>query len=460
MIATAESVPYLVIIMRRGASELLLSCASPLLPRLAAVSGSRLAEQLVGAVRERFGLQTYCLRTKALSKTEDGRSSPSFAIMEVIDDGNTPDGMIWTPADLAASMTDTSFSDGTAIRSAVEDLNHDKDGGKPFSRPGWLPALFAWVENEIRPLGLRLTGRFEQLNSSPTFSLLRIETTGRPVWFKATGEPNAHERPLSIALARLLPAHVPRIIAVHPLWNGWLAEHVTGVSLDQTNDIRAWERTAQQLAELQISSIEKAAEMLAAGLKDLRIAAASREIDSFLARMGELMALQVKPNPAPLGPSELATLGDTLKTSCQIVESFGLPATIGHLDFNPGNILLSEERCVFLDWAEGALTHPLVTFEYLREHLARSGVDTTVSEQRLITAYLRPWSSFYAPEQLKEPLRFSPLLAVFIYAVASGRWRERDLDGSSSLAGCLRSLTRRMHREATRVHERRVTCPA
>ena len=230
-------------------------------------------------------------------------------------------------------------------------------------------------------------------------------------------------------------------------------------SLDQIIDLPVWEHAAGELAELQIASVTKTADLLeTAQLKDLRLPKLAERIDPFLARMSELMAAQEKPNPAPLVDSELRTLADGLKESCALLESFRLPNTLGHIDFNPGNILVSEDRCVFLDWAEACVTNPLVTFEYLREHMTRSRIEKPVASECLIAAYLRPWASFYSPEELRRALALSPLVAVFAYAVANDSWRSPDLVRDARRAGYFRSLTRRMYREAIGAAERSEPC--
>lgn len=109
--------------------------------------------------------------------------------------------------------------------------------------------------------------------------------------------------------------------------------------------------------------------------------------------MSELMAAQEKRSPAPLIQSELSTLAKGLKESCALLDSPRLPNTLGQLDFNPGNIVVSEGRYVFLDWAEACVSNPLPKFEYLREHMARSQIEKLAGSERLASAYLPPWSS-------------------------------------------------------------------
>jgi hypothetical protein len=296
------------------------------------------------------------------------------------------------------------------------------------------------------------------LNASPTFSLIRLETDDGALWFKATGEPNSHELSVSVLLARLFPGHVPRILGVHPSWNGWLSAEASGTALDEISDVSAWERAAEGLAELQIASIGKSAELLEAGCKDLRISKLEELIDPFLARMAEFMTAQEKPSPAPLSTSELVSLGEGLKEACSLLQSSGLPDTLGHIDCNPGNIFVSPDRCVFLDWAEGCVSNPLITFEYLREHIGRSAIEEPSAVERLTAAYVRPWTSFYSPDDLRRALAASPLIAVFVYAIASDSWRSAESLRHPQLAGYLRSLTRRMYRETLHAAEKSELC--
>lgn len=170
------------------------------------------------------------------------------------------------------------------------------------------------------------------------------------------------------------------------------------------------------------------------------------------------MAAQQKPSPAPLAKSELASLQEGLREACELLESFQLPDTLGHIDLNPGNILVSAESCVFLDWAGGCVTNPFLSLEYLRQHWERSLPAGQAVRARITAAYLRPWQALFAPDELRRALAVAPLVAVFAYAVASDQWRSRETLPDGAAAGHLRSLTRRMFREAIRVAERSAPC--
>jgi hypothetical protein len=459
----SDQTTYRLIITRRNASEILLSTdlSGRSLPRVEVPSGVRLAEQLVTSVRKDYGLETYCLLCKSLPPSHESPSGERYAVLEALAQNNeAPPATSWISSATAASEAPLAHADQAAISSSLEDLNRSvrEPVGGPFARPGWIQELFGWVQDQIKPLGLRLGGGFRQLNASPTFSLVRLETTGAAVWFKATGYPNSHELPVSLFLSRLFPSYVPAILGVHALWNGWLSPEVPGAALNEITDCSAWERVAGDLAGLQIASVGKSAELLEAKCRDLRLPRLVELIDPFLARMDELMAAQEKQSPAPLTGRELALLGDQLRDGCSLLQSLGLPDTLSHLDFNPGNIIVSPDRCVFLDWAEAYVGHPFLTFEYLLEHFRRSHPGKTSQESAARLAYAARWNSLYPFGVISEAMAVTPLITILAYAVCVRGFPDSRPDDDPRLGGFLRALTRRMRLEANAYRERREQC--
>ena len=452
---------YRLIVTRRNASEILLSQDGSrwTLPRVVIRPRQRIAEQLVSEVTGKWGLETYCLFIPSVPTSGRHGGETKCALMESVrQNDKAPAGTCWVPPSATADCSDA--GDGAAIREALEELDSYARGEKPrpFAKTGWLRELFRWTEEQVTPLGLQVTGGFRQLNASPTFSLVRLETSDGALWFKATGEPNSHELSVSLLLARLFPSRVPRILGVHRPWNGWLLAEAPGTALDEISDCSTWERVAGELAELQIASIGKSRELLEGKCKDFRVAEIVKFIDPFLSRMAEFMVAQEKASPAPLSNSELTSLAEGLKESCALLQSFGFPDTLGHIDLNPGNIQVSRDHCVFLDWAEGCVTNPLITLEYLRRHMERSGVKEPAADARLSAAYLRPWAAYFSPEDLQRVLAAVPPVAVFVHAIGSDAWRTLDPASNPALAGYFRGLTRRMNRDAVHAAEGSELC--
>jgi Ser/Thr protein kinase RdoA (MazF antagonist) len=170
------------------------------------------------------------------------------------------------------------------------------------------------------------------------------------------------------------------------------------------------------------------------------------------------MASQTKPTPLPLTPLELAVLAEEIRKALEELGENGIPNLLGHLDFNPENILISGERCVFLDWAEAYVGHPFFTFQYLLEHWRRfHGADAT-AESTVLSAYTTPWQSFVSSQQIAAAFQLTPLLAAFTYAANTHQLCTQTAIWRPETAAFLRTLTRRMKREADALRQRRLTC--
>lgn len=455
----SETLPYRLLITRRKASEILISTVTLTwsLPSFLACRNERLAQQITAAVHTLCSLRVYCLWSRRPS-TSNGASFHPYAVLEAVNEpSEPPSGMSWVPLGEAIAGPGLASSDQELLLNLRQELDRHAAAPEvaPFAQPGWIHDLFAWVEPHIEPF--RFTREFDQLQASPTFSLIRIETTGIPVWFKATGEPNAHERAVTLALKRQLPDFLPHIIAAHPRWQGWLSEEVQGRTLDLAVDAADWIRAAAELARMQIASCDKVHELVQSGCKELNLAYLASQIAPFLERMSELMVLQPSEPPQILHRSEIRGMGRRLKRACEELEQCGWPDTLGHLDPNPRNILATRDGCVFLDWAEGYIGHPLFTFEYLAEHARRNLPERDANIER---AYAREWKSFVSLDRLSRSLALSPLVAVFAYAVADPRWHSPNSLTDPAAARFFRSLTRRAYREVRNLRTRSNPCPA
>ena len=130
---------------------------------------------------------------------------------------------------------------------------------------------------------------------------------------------------------------------------------------------------------------------------------------------------------------------------------------LGHLDLNPGNLIVSPAGCVFLDWAEAYVGHPFLTFAYLLEHFGREVTADAKPGRQLTSSYIAQWEALLPPAAIAESLAVIPLLAIFAYAAACGLCSEKRLRDPKN-AGYLRALTRRMNREANEMRDWRLAC--
>jgi thiamine kinase-like enzyme len=169
------------------------------------------------------------------------------------------------------------------------------------------------------------------------------------------------------------------------------------------------------------------------------------------------MTQQTKQDPPPLNQAELTALAKRIREALEELMESEIPNVLGHLDCNPGNIVVSRDKCVFLDWAEGAIGHPFFTIQYLFEYSRKIHAAHTIDQDKILSAYVTPWQDFVDMRQITADLALAPLLAVYAYAISVERHRDRR-NVQPEMAAFLRSLTRRMKREADTLQKRMAAC--
>lgn len=454
---------YRVIVLRKRGTEVLLAPKSAgfALPEVTIPRWQRVAENLTAAVKRQWGEEVVCLFHPDTSTLGLDDNQIDYQVAEYWRHfGESEVPTQWVPVEDLRQNTFVHPSDYAVLQRSLAECDtwaRDPVAG-PFAQLGWFKELGEWIEGVIAPRRLHLSGDFRQLNASPSFSLIRFETDGSAVWFKAVGEPNQREFPITLTLAQLFPNYLPPLLAARSAWNGWLMCEAEGTILAETKDVTLWERAAAAMAQFQVASIKSHRQLLHCGAHDLRIHTLRDLVSPFMGVMGQLMGQQFKVPPTVLSEIELKLLGERIQDALSLLGELGIPDTLGHLDLNPGNIIVPPNRCVFLDWAEAYVGHPFFTFEYLLEHFRRAvGVDKTLEEQ-LITSNAAQWGQVVSPAAIMEALAVAPLLAVFAYAAGNGVWSDDRRLRDPKTAGYLRGLTRRMNREANNLSERRTPC--
>lgn len=441
---TQTHVPCRVVITRHGHSQVFLiddGCALHL-PGFQIPGGERAAPQLVRRIRESWNIQSVCLFR---ARSADSRTR-LYVLESVEAAGDQQVSGKWIPAD-RIPQTLLVDADREALDIALSETEKFKDRkfGSNFSYPGWIDELKSWIETVIAPCALHLHPRWDQYAMGPDFCLMRWETNGPSLWFKAVGKRCLKEYSITAKLAQLSSRHLPQVIAFHSEWRGWLMFEAGGVDLEKTADPEAWTCTARSLADLELESAGHADSLLAAGCRDLRLESLDRSIARWLARMRELMAEQTVRSPAALSSDALEVLAEFLHLACERLSATAVKDTLNHGDLNPGNILVGPEHAVILDWAEASVSHPFFTLEYLLAIARRLHAHNERLYRSVEESYLARWKEVYAPTTLAEIRRWTPLLAMFAFSLSCSQFEEDEDDLSPDMRKLLRSMARRMY---------------
>lgn len=449
-----------VIVFGRDGTDVLLKLteAGLVFPCVEIPRWERLAENLTSALKQDWGCDAVCLFTPDVSSQDGNTDGHHYEVMECWHDQHIA-GTDWKPVRSLTADYFHSKEEFAVLEQCLHELEgYEHNAASPFARRGWLAQLRNWTAGMVSRLGFELTGPLRQYNGSPAFNLIRFETTGPAVWFKAVGEPNLREFPITLKLAKLFPRFVPEILGTKIEWNAWLSREANGTNLGETTDISFWKKAAADLARLQIESISRSDSILNSGAHDLRADKLLQSIDPFFDLVARLMEEQPKVPPPTLSRHELGLLKLRIEDSLALLEDLGIPNTLGHLDLNPWNIVVTADGCVFLDWAEAYVGAPFFSFEYLLQHFRREVGADAVRESELVNAYEAPWRQLLPDDLTSEALALTPLAAVFAYAAGTSAWKDDESLRDPKTRAYFRSLARRMNREAIQFIERRPAC--
>lgn len=255
-----------------------------------------------------------------------------------------------------------------------------------YARPGGPSADLAWVGSILAERGL--AGRPRQVRTWNLSSLWRIPVASQTLWLKVVPPFFAHEGAL---LARLAGERVPVLLG-HQGGRMLLAE-IAGDDLYDAEPPRLLEMVTL-LVGLQRVWSGRANELLALGLPDWRSPALGTAIASVIERAAH-----------ELPADDRAVLGEFVRglpARFAAVAACGLPDTLVHGDFHPGNFRGDGRALTLLDWGDSGLGHPLLDQPAFLGRIAGDSV-AAVREQ-----WLRQWSDAVPGS---DPARAADLLA-------------------------------------------------
>jgi hypothetical protein len=287
-----------------------------------------------------------------------------------------------------------------ALASWPRPLLLDHPYRQSYARPGGPQRDLDWANEVLTGRGIVMTGLPEQVKTWNLSSIWRLPTTAGDTWLKVVPPFFAHE---ALIMSFLEADCVPQLIGGEPgrvlmtHINGTDGYSATGPALVEMMDL---------LIKLQLSCLSKVPELLSLGLPD-------RRLRSIWPRFAQVVDDQC----CSLSTTDLRQLDQLLQqmdTRLADLESCGVPDTLVHGDFHPGNVRGAPGRHVILDWGDSAVGHPLT------DELAFARPLTDEDRQRVAPAWSAAWRRAVpgcCPDRAQALLQpVMPLLAATIYA--------------------------------------------
>jgi hypothetical protein len=220
----------------------------------------------------------------------------------------------------------------------------------PWAELGGAAADLAWAEASLAAIGLRREGPARQVRSWNLSSIWELPLAdGSRAWLKAVPPFFAHEGAM---LAALSGGPVPQLLAAdrgRVLMADIPGTDRYGAPLPELLAL------VSMLVGLQVAWASRVHELMAMGLPDWRLAGLGAAIRDVVGRRGG----EVPPDAR----RRLARLIDGLPERFEALTACGLPDTLVHGDFHPGNargVPGDPPTLVLLDWGDCGIGHPLL----------------------------------------------------------------------------------------------------
>jgi hypothetical protein len=251
----------------------------------------------------------------------------------------------------------------------------------PWDNPAWTDQATAWIGQHVE-----LTGAVQTLKARDWSCVLTAPTEDGPVFMKAGSPATSFEPALVEALSADPSRTVLAPLAVD-LDRSWMILPDGGTELrgevDRQRRLELWERALSSYAELQRDVAPHVDRLIAAGVPDFRL----ERVDGLIDALAPANRAEVEARALPL---------------VERLAAGPIPASVQHDDLHGGNILVRDGRPVVFDWGDAAVAHPFMSMTVALR--AFTNTDGCGDPERLVAAYLGPWTGYGSPAQLEATL--------------------------------------------------------
>ena len=278
---------------------------------------------VVRAAREYFGIHIVVLRLIDAELAEP------------------PGGGVTYLAEVAEPVApDLLTADGWAGELDEEPLRHS------YARPGGPAADVAWAVAVLSRRGMRLSGPPEQIRTWNLSSVWRLPLATQDAWLKVVPPFMVSEGEL---LVRMAGAPVPSVLGHDG--GRCLSSGIPGTDLYDA-PVPQLLRMVSLLVDLQVRWSHDLDDLFAARLPDWRRGS-----------LTEIIADVVERTSEELTNDDVRVLDgfvDELPQRFDSLAACGLPDTLVHGDFHPGNFRGDDQAITLLDWGDSGVGHPLL----------------------------------------------------------------------------------------------------
>ena len=268
-----------------------------------------------------------------------------------------------------------------------------------YANPGGHQRDLDWATDVLAKRGIAVTAPPTQVRTWNLSSIWRLRTVVGTVWLKVTPPFCASEAAVMPLLDQQV---VPTVLGAAP--NRVLLADVAGQDQYDArgDDLRCM---ARLLIGVQAQWSLRVAELEALGVQDKRVAAALPQIHAVVERNRHELNDRTRRN--------LDDLVEGLPERFAALDACGIPDTLVHGDFHPGNVRGTAGNYRILDWGDCGIGNPMLdlrpSFEYFTPADQLDAIDIWASEWSRVV----PGSEGRRAAELARPL--GPIFGAVVY---------------------------------------------
>jgi hypothetical protein len=221
-----------------------------------------------------------------------------------------------------------------------------------WAEPGWYERATAWIERSLADAGRAAPDEVVQYRHWGISAIMYAEARDGRSWFKASFPPFAHEPAVTRLVGAAAPGLTPDVIATDRDAGWMLLDDIGPTTVDAVADASA---AIDRLVAAQADMVDRVDDFLAVGCTDRRLERLSSSLVSALD--GPTVAAA----GVELTAQRRRALGAAVDRAAEAVLDAGLPTTVAHGDFHPGNVAVVPDRgIVIFDWSDACITTPVI----------------------------------------------------------------------------------------------------
>jgi hypothetical protein len=216
----------------------------------------------------------------------------------------------------------------------------------PWAEPGGPDADVAWADAALAARDMPRTGAPVQFRTWNLSSLWRLPVDGGTAWLKVVPPFFAHEGDV---IRRLDPSVAPPVLAADR--PRLLLDEIPGADLYEA-DLPTLLALVRSLVAIQVDWIDRVDELASLGAPDWRPAPLAEAAADVLERTADQLDAEIR--------DDVAELLAGWDRRFEQIDDCGIPDSIVHGDFHPGNARGDGNRLTILDWGDSGIGHPLL----------------------------------------------------------------------------------------------------